>query len=158
MQLKQYDQALKHANEANIRESNLATHFLSFLIQLHVPDDEKGITTVRWCCPCTLNSFCVQLRQSLLHSALATISIQSISTSLQRRRGRYAKVLFNMFLIAIMTYGDIQMKRQAVAMHALEAIMSTFISADRLGHIGKVLRNLVKLSTNGEERYLRHSR
>jgi tetratricopeptide (TPR) repeat protein len=47
MQLKQYDQALKHANEANIRESNLATHFLSFLIQLHVPDDEKGITTVR---------------------------------------------------------------------------------------------------------------
>ncbi len=75
MQLKQYDQALKHANEANIRESNLATHFLSFLIQLHVPDDEKGITTVHWCCPCTLNSFFVQLRQSSLHSALVTISI-----------------------------------------------------------------------------------
>lgn len=75
MQLKQYDQALKHANEANIRESNLATHFLSFLIQLHVPDDEKGTTTVRWCCPCTLNSFFVQLRQSSLHSALVTISI-----------------------------------------------------------------------------------
>jgi hypothetical protein len=42
MQLKQHEQALKHANEAKIRESNLATHFLLFLVHLHVPDDEKG--------------------------------------------------------------------------------------------------------------------
>jgi hypothetical protein len=45
------------------------------------------------------------------------------------------------------------MKRQLVAMRAMEAILSTFISADRMGHIGKVLRNLIKLSTNTEERY-----
>jgi hypothetical protein len=44
MQLKQYEQALKHANEAKIRESNLATHFLLLLIHIHTPDDEKGMT------------------------------------------------------------------------------------------------------------------
>jgi hypothetical protein len=44
MQLKQYEQALKHANEAKIREANLATHFLLLLIHIHTPDDEKGMT------------------------------------------------------------------------------------------------------------------
>lgn len=42
LQLKQFEQALKHANEAKIRDSSMATQFMLFLIYLNIPDDNKG--------------------------------------------------------------------------------------------------------------------
>ncbi|KAL6078845.1 Testis-expressed protein 11 [Balamuthia mandrillaris] len=124
--LKQYEMSLENANAALQIEANAFTYFLIFLIQVHMGHDTEAVSALRLLC-------------------------QSDS--------------FDARYLDVAAEKAWELKRQAVAVEALESIINTYntrsneISSDggrrmsgvnthnsNKGYLGKVLRNLIKLT------------